>query len=515
MTSEKGYFKSVQEFTRKLLPQHIAGNVIDRTELFNMDSFLTGYARFCKKLGSGYSVLVPDNGMVLDEDASKGSKRITVRYIPESLQAGQLIQLVQREIVRVISIDEINKYVYLESGLNYNYTKNEPVFIYGEFCRCIGSYDRGSLSIVLSTMHKIFEGDVLRIDSTENGLWKEYTVASTIYLDQEVEDDYADNLYGYQVTFTEPLEENIVDGDWIVLRAFPAYESDYLAMPEVMSLPISPVGPYVLDWLSGETSEKVEGVAVTEVATYQIYDVGKTAITEKATLTKNTPIQTARLTSDMLLFGNVGKGYVNFDGRNLIAEIGSDNEFYMQLPLRPRWSGGQLNLWNIRVSVDADPDFVEKEDYAYVYFTAEPPPDIYDTLEFDLNGQDVTIPLIRKEPRDVLVGFRWPPNETVYYKIITPGDFNVINLYLPETDEPAEALEIFANGKVGATLRLSDITHQNNTSAFIKWSIVAHTAGRYNWGMSGLLCKQMFKTIRSLKVRPGETLRGDGPKLML
>jgi hypothetical protein len=289
--------QTIQDALTRQMYEGISGTVIPRGLAYPLDPFLLGTPRFASKLGFEYAVLTPDNRFTLTEDALFLTDRITVDRAPAWI--GELHQVE----------DVSGTTIILASSLLADHLANSYVYHHCATITVEGAYaiDQTTINVDLPAAWFLTPGDVLCIsfDPAVNVLaFNEYQVLTTAKIGTTA------GITQWLVTLNIGLHRALTDGEEIGLRAYPAYSSRPLKVPQANEALIGVTGPYLFDWTSVPFVDRLD---VPEYQTLQFLDNTLIPTGSPVSVQKNTYILDAPIRADQFFFWDVVAGGVNYD----------------------------------------------------------------------------------------------------------------------------------------------------------------------------------------------------------
>lgn len=260
-----------------------------------------------------------------------------------------------------------------------------------------------------------------------------------------------------------------VPGDTIYLRAWPAYQSKPNPIPSLPPTEAN-LGPFCVDWLSGVT---IEDLSVEESMHLQLHDAALNAIGPDTKVEKNHVVLREPVRSDAILFWDILRGSVNWNGTETLAKPDTlahpmFEAHYLCSPVLR--NDNQIQTWRIRfVNPNASA--------AQVVVTFDP-----------VGSQTFVVPAAT----------------TQYLKVQVPVGVDVRRIYLaftavvPDPNDPSKWVE---GGSLPEYCRLGGWFVDGSIAQFTSYRLIAKTTGRFKWASCGLLYKPIFLNIEYLRAR--------------
>jgi hypothetical protein len=273
--------------------------------------------RHARKLGFEYTVLVPDNRWQLAEDAGWNIDRVILDTVPTWVRPGDYISIGQREIHQVYDVSD--ETILLSSRLLADHDAGTYVYHHSSVVTVEGSYTTGQISINIDLPLGWFvtPGDVLAIlfdlEAYTLGIlnlqvvapsFVEYTVVSARLIGN------TSAASQWFVTLDKELHRDLADGEDIQLRAYPAYASRPLKVPQSGVAMIGVVGPYLLDWTSVPFLDDMDPV---EYQTVQYLDETLVPTGSTMAFTKNTAVLDVPIRADQFVFWDLAAGTLDYN----------------------------------------------------------------------------------------------------------------------------------------------------------------------------------------------------------
>lgn len=454
-----GILEQIHNLTNSSLPSSHVGYHKFRGIILPTDLFLSGSVRFARKIGNILPTILPNNFAKLYQEAKLNDQNLFLDYFPaSSLTFGTRIRVNRREVKIVEDYNPDNNEILLTTGVQATYPENTPIEIYGQPIESDGAYPTGTTTINVDSTWKIYPGDVLVFTAAEIGVTAANLTATV----------GSPPTYSYQLTLDTPIPYDLEDRSPLLLRAYPAYESEIRVLPTLPGvLTSSGIGPFVLDWVSGPLLTETTA----EETMYLQLMTSAGLILEEGIFSKNDLVLRAPLQADYPLFWDIGRGKVNWDGSRFQAYTDDKGKFHIFKKLVPTFPTDQVNQWNIQVEPDLDVNLFVQLD----------------------------------------------PNTKQSYSL-TGGVISTINVLLNPTDSPAERIHIWIDSgesNPNTRIRFNDWNPVESQVETVKYTNVTKVVGRYNYAVSGLFVKPMFQNIDSLKIRLDYAGDLDGGRLVL
>lgn len=260
-----------------------------------------------------------------------------------------------------------------------------------------------------------------------------------------------------------------VAGDTIYLRAWPAYQSKPNPIPSLPPTDAN-LGPFCVDWLSGVTLEET---SFEESMHLQLHDSALNPIGLDEKVDKNHLVLREPIRSDAILFWDILRGSVNWNGSETLARPDQlahpmFEAHYLCRPLLR--NDGQISVWRIRF---ANPNATA----AQVVVTLDP-----------AGAQTFVVPAAT----------------TQYLKVQVPVGVDIERIYVaftavvPDPNDPSKWVE---GGSLPEYCRLGGWFVDGSIAQFASYRLICKATGRFKWASCGLLYKPIFLNVEYLRAR--------------
>lgn len=344
-----GILAKIKDATHRQLYQGYGAHFRLRGLVVPLDPFSTGKVRFAQKVHFQMPLIVPDNRWYLDEEAVYQTDQLILDRDPAWLRDGSFISVGNRELHRVEDVSDNT--VILATRLLADHPERQSVYHYSHPITVEGAYAAGATVINVDAAYFMSRGDMLGISytsgETDPMAFTPYEVSSLVYIGQDVSDEPQ-----YQVTLDKPLHRALTDGETIQLRAYPAYQSKILNVPQSHENPeLAIVGPYLIDWVSAPTMSRQ--TEVVEFQTLQRYTDAQTFIGSRLAIEKNHVILFVPIRADQLLFWNEVAGTMQYRGdvKKTVAVADDDGHWRIRFVCTPNMEVPYTNARGLIVTV--------------------------------------------------------------------------------------------------------------------------------------------------------------------
>jgi hypothetical protein len=307
----------------------MGAHVVPRGFTLPIDPYTTGTVRYGRKIGYELPLIVPDNKYELAEDAIFQMDRFTVDRAPTWVESGGFVSLGDLELHEVEDVSDTE--IVLVTTLLADHPEREPVYHYSNPIEVEGAYAAGQTTINIDAPVFVVVGDVIAIspNTTSTPLaFIEYIVTSVRYVGTTA------GINQYQVVLDKVLHRALSDGEVIQLRAYPAYQSRILDIPQAPAALRPVVGPYLVDWVSAPFFNNMN---VTEYQTLQRYNAAHVAFGPPLQISKNHFVLHVPIRADQFLFWDKVDGSINFnfDEHKILATLDSDGHWWFKHTCAP------------------------------------------------------------------------------------------------------------------------------------------------------------------------------------
>ncbi len=257
----------------------------------------------------------------------------------------------------------------------------------------------------------------------------------------------------------------IADDSVVYLRAYPAYRSPVVRVPDVNRAPY-PIGPFVLDYVSGSMNDRPDQP---EFLSVQTFDVTGAPIDPYPRLVrKNTPVIGVPIHQSAFLFFNVHSGSCFYRNQRVILRTDEHGKCLIWADLLPAWTGPFA--WQARMRFVSGSSLRVR----YQFFPNEP-------VEAGFGGGGIS--------------------KNLTFEI--PGGVESTRLLLILQGEP--------NGEI----EMDGWNCVRDEVARVQYGIVAERVGRTDWQANSIQLKPYFKTIADLRTQLDSGIHLDSGTLFL
>lgn len=333
---EKGYVDqlfALRDTVRRILPSFRLGLVRPRWLVIPLDPWLRGTARWSRKLGGNASVWRPDTRMRLDSGTASSEQVFAVNLIPDSMVLGTIIEVSPTFKSPVIDFDTQNFTVTVGVGLPEAKEAGEFIRVWGWPVTTEGGGNKGATTLRVSTpstLH-ISRGDRIQIpvDASAEAPYSfttPYNVTSATFVEEDVEGRK------YDLVLETGLARAVESSEECYMRAFPAYFSGRMPIPDYSATFLKLVGPFLIDYMSGPL---VVDTKAEEFISVRQYRADRDPLTPMLASGHNGQINRMPIRADQPLFWHKVRGSINHNGSQTVCTCDDEGLFRVIERLRP------------------------------------------------------------------------------------------------------------------------------------------------------------------------------------
>jgi hypothetical protein len=422
--------------------------VVPRGIPYFIDQLLRGSVRFAKRTGNSSAVINTENTFQISEAVSVGSNQIPLTEASRWLNIDSIVSIGPGKELTVID-DVLNSRVVLRDNLRFSYDTTRELLIYASPLKLNGSILQGDTTIQVQSRYPLANGDTFVYLSTA-GLLQSNTEVKI--KKASLGGTSIDPIYNtvYVLELDKPVNRDIIVDELVYFRAFPAYFSNSIRVPNLFNSS-NEMGPFLVDYLSGRL---VEGFVPKEIFAIKLKDrsnnfqLGNSLSYE--TVSKNHPVFNRPISSKAFQLYNNSKGDARVTPNRVVLDV-DNSQFRVTNKLVPN---------------------IDFNNQAYRFSTTS-----------NTSGKLI----IYLEP-----GFEWITEIVVgnqSHEIVIPAGLRKQMDVVLATDTP--------NGR----LTMTDWTQIGPQVEFVECSIVAESTGRGTWQSTGLCLKPYFMTQEILSGR--------------
>ena len=430
-----------------IVPTHV--KIMPRGLPTFVDSLLRGTARFAKRTGNSVSVLNTDNTYRFATAAQKLDTKVEIAATSKWIHPGTIVSLGPSKELHLVD-DVSDTTVFLKNQLRLSYSTLDSLLLYAYPLLVAVDAAKGDTVITVKSHYKMGNGDVFAYLQT-HGLIQSITetrATEAVYLGTTA-DPF--NTYLYYLYLEKPLGRDIQASSTAYMRAYPAYFSPVVRVPNAL-FTAEPIGPFLVDLFGGRLLEgktPKETLAIKTINRTGAYVLGNTSV--YVTVPKNTTIFERPIAAHAPIFWDLAEGVMRMTPNRTLMKVNEKGQFSVGLKCVPNIPSGQS--WNISVKV----------------------------------SEDCTI--------------RWYFNPYPFQEFsFLAGTTTTVTVSTPVMSDPIDSLEIniLANSPQ-CEVQLSGWTPASNTIETMEYSIVVEAMGEATYQTTGLLIKPYFMGPEFLK----------------
>lgn len=302
-----GLLHTLRDSANRITYEGVQLHLVPRGLVYPLDFGGLGQIRFGQKEGSQLPIIRPDNRFLLEEAAPVGSDFLILEINPTWMEPGGYVRIGNNEIH---AIDDVNENtIFLTARLLSDYDAGQFVYHYSNPIDVEGNYSAGQLVINVDSPRFLVRGDVIALPRSLEEITTTFVEYQIVDLQQT---SYGSGIYQYQITLDRVLQQNLVDGQVLQLRAYPAYKSNIRNVPSDAGSLRRISGPFLIDWVSAPLRNKME---VGETQTVYYYNNSRLLLTKPRVVEKNTTVLRNPILPDQFLFWQKVNGEISYDNR--------------------------------------------------------------------------------------------------------------------------------------------------------------------------------------------------------
>jgi hypothetical protein len=413
------------------------------------DSLLRGTIRFGKRTGNTIALINPDNTFkFLEPPKARESKFTLAQPTPWIINECILSLGPERELHKVD--DVVDTTILLKSAITQTYTTEDRVLLHSYPMLSSIDTNVGDTTIVVKSHYPIANGDVFAYLQTESLIQSltEIKVVNATRLGTTASSFYT---LLYSLELEKPIEKNIISNSVVYLRAYPAYFSAAVRIPNAL-FTSEPIGPFLIDMLSGkllEGSEFNETLAIRTINRTGAYIVGSS--TNYITINKNHMLLNRSIPAHAPMFWDLAEGSMRLTPTRILFKVD---------PVRKVFCAGVKCI----------------------------PP-----LPADFSWR---VNLVANE--DCSIRFIFYPNAPQEFKL-TSGTPQNVTVTIPSGAEITNIEINILSASDICRVQVSDWTPAKDTVEQIEYSFVVHAIGIATYQTSGIIIKPYFLGSEFLK----------------
>jgi len=322
--------RALQDTVNKVLPTLKQGYVRPRGLAIPIDPWLRGTVRWARKLGGASSVWRPDVSMKLDQPTGRGEYGLWVTSLPDDLMIDTVLRISPTLKAKLADWNTQEFTLTLAEESDVRLETGDVIEVWGWPITVEGAQPVGSNQIIVSSTLYLGRGDQLEVPvgtGTDDWKWTTSHLANKVEFIQEDAEGYQ-----YLLTLSTGLARAIASDEVIYMRAFPAYFSGKVSLPDFSAEYLRVIGPFLLDWMSGALATQV---SYTEYFSYKQYTADLRPITPMNAGDHNAQVNNMPIKSEQLLFWRLVAGTINHQGSRAKCTCDAEGHFRLVEPLAP------------------------------------------------------------------------------------------------------------------------------------------------------------------------------------
>ncbi len=450
-----GTLRKIEALAQAVAPEWTSVRVVPRTVPAHVDRQMRGNVRHGRLLGNPLPNLFPENQTMLTQLASIQQTSIIVKQVIPGMEPGCLLSMGLRELVLVADVVEGERKIIATDNLLVSHEEGEQVDLFAEPVTVIGptplpilaSDDTRNKILDIRSKYRIIAGDQLYIltDVTNIRSGIEYTVD----IAEQLPD--SGSLTTVRVTLDQAIPRDIAANDIVYLRAFPAYYSPRVNLPQHSRAPI-PLGPFVVDYASGRYDDQP---SVPETMDVHFYGGNGDLLDYPARMTKNQPFVNVPIHQSSLIFWDKLRGSINYRNDRFVLKCDSAGRAVLKTELVPAWPTG--HSWTVKVTGRGGSGIAVRYSFH---------PNEYKTAGSAIEG--LTIPMV---------------------------------FSLEDGEEPATKLEIVLSGPPGSEVEMGVWIPMSPAATKVQYTLSGRVVGNGIWQTGSLMVKPYFRVLADLELQ--------------
>lgn len=318
-----GKYSDIVNLIEQSVPDYTSLKIVPRGTPVFQDLLMTGEMRFARRTGANFAVLNPDNQFKLAATGQAGQSILTVDRIVSWIEADCLVTFNKTEMLEVMTWDEANNVIYLNSTLSAVRDLGETVNLWATPLKIHFTSNENSSQLFVRSRYALLNGDAITFPLSES-------LNSLKQIDVEVARfaglDPLDTEFPF--IYVLDLKENLPitlqkDISRCYLRAFPAYVSKVLRVPQLNS---GQIGPFLLDYIASPLDATATYTDTFSIRTFTAVDiVVEGDSTSFKTTQRNHPIVQRPIWAENMIFWKMRRGYGGFAIPNRFRMVTTSN----------------------------------------------------------------------------------------------------------------------------------------------------------------------------------------------
>lgn len=249
-----GYLSKIETIVNDSISAYGHTKIVMRGLPYFVDPLLRGDVRFSKRTGNNISFLNPDNQYLLEESIPTKTSVVPLRYPSFWISPGSLMSFgPNKEFAEISDVSSDGKKLILTTPLRLAFAADESILLYASPLKIHSSALAETTSVEVKSHWFLANGDTFCYLQSP-GLFQsagEIKIDKAEYLGIS-SDPYYTKVY--RLHLSKPVTVELKGGETAYIRAFPAYQSQAVRIPNVVSSS-DEMGPFLLDYLSGRLTE--------------------------------------------------------------------------------------------------------------------------------------------------------------------------------------------------------------------------------------------------------------------
>jgi hypothetical protein len=270
--------------------------------------------------------------MQLEENVNKGEFTFYVDRIPDSISevlswvstthnvSGPILEVNATQRATIIDANLQDFTITVGEEIQESLGAGSWIRVWGFPTMLEGGVSKNATTLRISSSLRLTQGDQLQVPIVEND--SSYTTSYDIIDLDFIE--YDTEGYKYNLTLGSGLFRDITSDETLFIRAYPAYFSGRVPLPDYSAAFLKTIGPFLVDWLSGPLVHQEKAV---EYFNIQQYRADRSPLTPMLPSGHNGQVNIMPITSEQFLFWQLIEGSINHDGSHAIATCNAEGHF--------------------------------------------------------------------------------------------------------------------------------------------------------------------------------------------
>ena len=291
-----------------------------------VDSLLRGTIRFGKRTGNTIAVVNPDNTFPFSTPPQVNDTKFTLAQITPWIVNDCILSLGPEKELHTVD-DVVGTTIILNEAVTQTFTTQDKVLLHSYPMLSSIDINVGDTHIIVKSQYPLANGDVFAYLQTETLLESltEIDVITATLLGTTTSPVYT---MLYALDLARPIEKSIISNTMVYLRAYPAYFSSSVRVPNAL-LTSEPIGPFLIDLLSGNLLEGnafIETVAIKTLNRTGGYVLGDA--TSYVTVDKNFVIFNRPVPAHTPMFWDLAEGTMRLTSTNILFLVNPTNNLF-------------------------------------------------------------------------------------------------------------------------------------------------------------------------------------------